>query len=138
MDYAATCCHALCCPVLWIIIYIYMLFEGCDLPQCFSLLHVAVSSTYLHKHIHIHIHVDVHFHVCVVCVVWEGEEERRRGGGVVVVGGWVLCFSRLTPSAVSLSMNGAQQLHQETRINHTHRTHTTTHGDRQTHKVDRR
>ena len=26
-------------------IYIYMLFEGCDLPQCFSLLHVAVSST---------------------------------------------------------------------------------------------
>ena len=23
VDYAATCCHALCCPVLWIIIYIY-------------------------------------------------------------------------------------------------------------------
>ena len=35
---------------------------------------------------------------------------------MVVVGGWVLCFSRLTPSAVSLSMNGAQQLHQETRM----------------------
>ena len=47
--------------------------------------------------------------VCVFVCVWEG-------GGVVVVGGWVLCFSRLTPSAVSLSMNGAQQLHQETRM----------------------
>ena len=23
-DYAATCCHALCCPVLWIYIYIYI------------------------------------------------------------------------------------------------------------------
>ena len=46
VDYAAACCHALCCLVLWTI---YLLFEAFDLPQwfhvCFLLL-VAVSSTF--------------------------------------------------------------------------------------------
>ena len=36
----------LSCAVLSCAVDIFkILFEGCDLPQCFSLLHVAVSST---------------------------------------------------------------------------------------------
>ena len=45
VDYAATCCHALCCPVLYTFFILHLLFEGCDFPQCFFLLHVADSRT---------------------------------------------------------------------------------------------
>ena len=41
-------CGVLSCAVLSCAVYIFilhLLFEGCDLPQCFFLLHVAISST---------------------------------------------------------------------------------------------
>ena len=97
VDYAATFWHALCCPVL---LYIYMLFEGCDLPQCSCscFKHFIYINIYIYIHTFIFLCVLCAF-VCVVCVcvrvcVWEerrrGEEEERRRGVVVVGGSWVL------------------------------------------------
>ena len=74
VDYAATCCHALCCPVLWIYlnIYTYLLFEGCDLLQCF----LATCSCFKHFininiYIYINIYIDIYTCMCIymrVCV----------------------------------------------------------------------
>ena len=75
--------------MLSIYIYIYILFEGCDLLQCFF----ATCSCFKHFiniFIYINIFIDIYTCMyiykcvcaCVLCV-WEGEEERRRGGGVV-------------------------------------------------------
>ena len=56
VDYAATSCHALCCPVLW------------DLLQCFF----ATCSCFKHFiniYIYINIYIDIYMCVCVcVCV----------------------------------------------------------------------
>ena len=45
VDHAATCCHALCCPVLWIYIYILIYCLKAVTFYNVFLLHVAVSST---------------------------------------------------------------------------------------------
>ena len=72
VNYIATCCHALCCPVLWIYIYTYFLFEGCDLLQCFF----ATCSCFKHfininKNIYKNIYIDIYTCMCIymcVCV----------------------------------------------------------------------
>ena len=67
VDKAATCCHALCCPsAVDIYIYTYLLFEGCDLLQCFF----ATCSCFKHF-IYINIYIDIYTCMCIymcVCV----------------------------------------------------------------------
>ena len=112
MDYAATCCHALCCG-LYIYVYIYMLFEACDLQQSFHfLLRVAVFKHFINIYKYINIYIDMYSCMCVfvcvrvcvcvcVCVcdrvgvlcVLEGEEGGSGGGDGG--SGWVLCLSFL-------------------------------------------
>ena len=106
-------CNVLSCAVLSCAVDIYIyIFIYCSEAVTFYNVFFATCSCFKHFiniNIFINIHTCKYIFMCVVCVfvcVWEGEEERRRGGGVVVVGGWVLCFSQLIPSAVSLSMNG--------------------------------
>ena len=93
-----------------------MLFEGCDLAQCFSLLHVAVSSTsftytfsktYTYTYTYTYTCACVYACACVflcvgvcVCVCDRvgvlcvcGRERRDGVVVVVMVGGWVLCLS---------------------------------------------
>ena len=114
-------CAVLCCAVNTF--FLYLLFEACDLPQCFFLLHVAVSSTsFTYTNtcpytntcacvcacacafvcvrfacVFVLVLVFVFVIVWVCCVVWEGEE--RGSGGVFVV-----------PSAVSLRTAETEQL----------------------------
>ena len=46
LDYAATCCQALCCLVLWMYKYILIYcLKAVTFYNVFFLLHVAVSST---------------------------------------------------------------------------------------------
>ena len=132
---AVTRCAVMCCGYFYI--YIFMLFEGCDLPQCFSLLHVAVSSTsfthtfsntytytYIYTHIQIQKHLFIHLHlrvrvcvcfcvlvfVCVYVIVWVCCVGGSGGGG-----GWVgVVF--VVPSAVSLSTAETEQLYQGKRM----------------------
>ena len=71
VDYAAACCHALCCLVLWII---YLLFEAFDLSQWF---HVFVASRscfnhsysytyiYRYKNIYVYMYIYRYMYVCI-------------------------------------------------------------------------
>ena len=101
-------CDVLCCEHS----FLYLLFEASDFPQCFFLLHVAVSSTsftftntctYTNTCacvcvcvcafcvcVFVLVLVFVFVIVWVCCVVWEGEERGSGGGGD---GGWVVCLS---------------------------------------------